>query len=175
MMYYLTNNHKNIFFFLALLFLTTGALGGLGCDEQIEAGQSCDPDSESQCVDRGGRKIGLVCADGVWIEVEDGPCMPEWVPEDECYSPYSNVDLTYDLTILGCTCQKEDYATCVGYEKDDGQIHNVALICEDGSWLSVEDGPCEPQVCYGPNLNWVRLLWNDGFHSSLHDFQPRIA
>jgi hypothetical protein len=58
---------------------------------------------------------------------------------DTCYSPTQNLDLARDGTDMpkgrGCACAPTDKGVCV-----DG----VALICNEGRWLSVIDGPCSP-------------------------------
>lgn len=53
----------------------------------------------------------------------------------ECYSPTQNTDTAYDQDAQGCPCDENDEDVCIG---------GVALICEQGSWRAVEDGPCEP-------------------------------
>ena len=55
-------------------------------------------------------------------------------PLTQCYSPTQNLNVAYDGTLPGCPCDKVGDA-CVG---------GVALICHDGSWDAVEDGPCMP-------------------------------
>jgi hypothetical protein len=51
-----------------------------------------------------------------------------------CYSPDRNVDLAYSGEIPGCECG----------DVGDVCVPPAALICEQGTWLAVEDGPCEP-------------------------------
>jgi hypothetical protein len=53
----------------------------------------------------------------------------------ECYSPTQNTDTAYDPGAQGCPCDDGAEDVCV---------MNVALICEQGYWQAVEDGPCQP-------------------------------
>lgn len=52
-----------------------------------------------------------------------------------CISPTQNLTNAYDSETYGCKCDNEDDAVC---------ISGVALICRNGSWSAVEDGPCMP-------------------------------
>jgi hypothetical protein len=54
-----------------------------------------------------------------------------------CYSPFQNVSRAYDQTLPGCSCQTSS-SIC---------IQGVALICFNGQWQAVIDGPC----WYAPN------------------------
>jgi hypothetical protein len=54
-----------------------------------------------------------------------------------CYSPTQNADRAYEPGSEGCPCDDGDQDVC---------IEGVALICEQGFWRAVEDGPCEPMV-----------------------------
>lgn len=57
----------------------------------------------------------------------------------DCYSPYQNLETAYLKDATGCSCSEGiDKDTCV---VDKNGIM-VALMCEDGVWVSVEDGPC---------------------------------
>lgn len=58
---------------------------------------------------------------------------------DGCYSPTQNLETAYDVGAEGCPCVEGAEGQCIG---------SVALICEQGFWSAVEDGPCEP----GPDL-----------------------
>jgi hypothetical protein len=58
-----------------------------------------------------------------------------------CFSPIVNPELALDSDALGCECTFGE--ACVTVE-DQGRPHGIALICEEGRWLSVEDGPCFP-------------------------------
>ena len=45
------------------------------------------------------------------------------------------------MELKGCPCdEKNDNDTCI----KDSNDHLVALMCEDGVWVAVEDGPCMP-------------------------------
>jgi hypothetical protein len=57
----------------------------------------------------------------------------------DCYSPGQNLDHAYDQGSVGCRC-----ATTLGYCKS-----GVALVCTNGRWQAVEDGPC--MSCWGPD------------------------
>ncbi len=61
-------------------------------------------------------------------------------PLEQCYSPTQNLDWAYDDGAEGCACDEGSAGQCVA----DSQGRNVALVCEDGRWLAVEDGPCSP-------------------------------
>ncbi len=105
-------------------------------------GDECDPERhEGKCV--GGK--ALVCDDGKWVEVLDGPCFP--APPDRsdaggveasCYSPTQHVERAHEDGALGCSCE-ETKANRAGYCVD-----GVALICDEATWHDVADGPCWP-------------------------------
>jgi hypothetical protein len=60
---------------------------------------------------------------------------------DECYSPCQNLETAYLNGSEGCLCDEQsDKDTCI----EDGNGVNVALMCEEGVWVAVEDGPCMP-------------------------------
>jgi len=60
---------------------------------------------------------------------------------DECYSPTQNLETAYLNGSEGCPCdEKNDNDTCI----KDSNDNLVALMCEDGVWVAVEDGPCMP-------------------------------
>ncbi len=54
--------------------------------------------------------------------------------DDTCYSPDQNVEDAYVEGALGCACDNDE-PQCI-----DG----VGLVCDEGWWQSVEDGPCMP-------------------------------
>ena len=51
-----------------------------------------------------------------------------------CFSPTQNVDGAYQSGAHGCAC---DAAT-----DEDVCVDGAALVCNDGRWIAVEDGPC---------------------------------
>jgi hypothetical protein len=61
-----------------------------------------------------------------------------------CYSPTMNLATAYEPSAKGCACDADQDA--------DICVKNVALICENGTWQAVEDGPCAPQgpTTYSP-------------------------
>ena len=62
--------------------------------------------------------------------------------KSNCYSPYQNLEFAYLSGAEGCSCNEQsDSDTCV----TDNDGRNVALICINGKWEAVEDGPCWPQ------------------------------
>ncbi len=69
-----------------------------------------------------------------------GGCEP--TEGDDCFSPDQNLDRAYDDDAEGCACSPGTASVCASYEDDDGRQHDVALVCTDGAWESVEDGPC---------------------------------
>jgi hypothetical protein len=59
--------------------------------------------------------------------------------KDACFSPSRNLENAYLSGSEGCPCNElNDRDTCV--EDNDGK--KVALVCENGFWVAVEDGPC---------------------------------
>jgi uncharacterized membrane protein len=52
-----------------------------------------------------------------------------------CYSPTQNLETAYQKNAVGCACEPGTTGVCLG---------RVALLCENGSWQAVEDGPCMP-------------------------------
>jgi hypothetical protein len=57
-------------------------------------------------------------------------------PVGVCYSPTEHADLAYVGGASGCTCTMDAQAICVS---------GAALICMNGRWHSVVDGPCYPR------------------------------
>jgi hypothetical protein len=55
-----------------------------------------------------------------------------------CYSPTQNLDHAYDAGAVGCACADTGPGVCL----DDGTGRLVALICQLGRWVAVEDGAC---------------------------------
>lgn len=58
----------------------------------------------------------------------------------DCYSPGQNLDHAYDTGAIGCRCATGSPGFCV---------NGVALVCTDGRWQAVEDGPCTQ--CWTPD------------------------
>jgi len=55
-----------------------------------------------------------------------------------CFSPTQNLAIAYQADAQGCSCDRSiDVDVCV---------QGIALICEGGTWMAVEDGPCMPQA-----------------------------
>jgi len=100
--------------------------GAFGC--------ACDGD-EAQCVntDEAGF-VGLICEDGAWAAVSDGPCGLE---QGKCFSPTQNPERGLDQGAIGCACDGDE-PKCV--ELPDGS--QLGFLCEDGAWTAVNDGPC---------------------------------
>jgi len=62
--------------------------------------------------------------------------------KDECYSPFQNLEIAYSDGSEGCLCDDQNNKdTCV----EDSNGKKVALICEEGVWVAVEDGACMPE------------------------------
>ena len=58
-----------------------------------------------------------------------------------CYSPSQNLEMAYEDGAQGCACDvQNDQDVCI----KDKSGREVALICENGKWIAVEDGPCMP-------------------------------
>ena len=56
-----------------------------------------------------------------------------------CFSPTSNLEIAYTENAIGCDCDSDiDEDICVS----DGTGKKVALVCSEGKWIAVEDGPC---------------------------------
>lgn len=133
-----------------------GARAGASCSASeycaYEAGQLCGAaDAEATCKPRPEDCIELyapVCgcdqktyanscianAAGTGI-LGSGACEPSSVDEDpSCYSPTKNLAHAYEAGAQGCACDDEEDA--------DVCVQGVALICEQGAWQAVEDGPC---------------------------------
>jgi hypothetical protein len=114
--------------------------GPSSCKEPAE-GCSCNGvKDQGICLDG----VALVCTDGKWEEVEDGPCFPEGGPEpsppERCYSPFQNVDQAYVDGFEGCACANTP-SNQAGY-----CIEGTALYCDEGKWQAAEDGACTPSV-----------------------------
>jgi hypothetical protein len=59
-----------------------------------------------------------------------------------CFSPDVNPELGLDGGVVGCPCESEE-EVCVAVTEGQ-RLHLIALVCSEGSWHSVLDGPCEP-------------------------------
>lgn len=84
------------------------------------------------------------CAEPVVFPVcRDNRCTTVHI-EDDCYSPYENLELAYVSEAYGCSCEELEIGAsiCVG---------RAALFCgqtvpSGQHWVAVEDGPCgEPE------------------------------
>jgi hypothetical protein len=53
--------------------------------------------------------------------------------QSSCYSPAQNLAHVNEPDAVGCRCSSSAPGFCVG---------SVALVCTDGRWQAVEDGPC---------------------------------
>ena len=63
--------------------------------------------------------------------------------EIDCYSPDAPA-LALGAEGPGCVCDAEvEASACVGVPVN-GNLHQIAMVCENGRWQTVEDGPCEP-------------------------------
>ncbi len=64
--------------------------------------------------------------------------------EGDCYSPTQNLTRAYEDGAVGCACTEgEDEGVCVS--EAPGSNRKVALVCSQGRWQAVEDGPCAPK------------------------------
>ena len=61
----------------------------------------------------------------------------------DCFDPIVHPELALDPAAQGCPCSFG--ASCVTVEAR-GESHALAIVCEDGQWQNVEDGPCWPTV-----------------------------
>jgi Kazal-type serine protease inhibitor domain len=114
------------------------------------------------CYDRSGDGPGALDAA---VEADSGGGGDKDAGPSECYSPTSHLELAYDDDAIGCACRASDDAICI-----DG----VALICTDGRWQAVEDGPCQPEPpapeCEGMIVDSsARCLQDDAFCRELPD------
>jgi hypothetical protein len=128
--------------------------GAVGC--------SCNPATDRDVCLQG---VALICRDGRWHAVEDGPCMPQFpgdagpdqssagpdwpldvslggdVSDDaadvgSCYGPTTDLSTVYQPGAVGCAC---DHAV-----EPDVCVRGVGLMCLGGRWTAVIDGPCMP-------------------------------
>jgi hypothetical protein len=60
-----------------------------------------------------------------------------------CYSPDQNLDKAYNADAVGCACPKDSAGVCKS-RAETGLDRYVALVCTDGKWVAVLDGPCGP-------------------------------
>ena len=117
--------------------------GAVGC--------ACNPAVDRDVCVQG---KGLMCTSGHWDAVIDGPCMPppstdaatDQNPADTsaadaetgalCYSPTSDLTSAYQPGAVGCACNPAvDQDVCV---------QGIGLMCMNGRWQAVNDGPCMP-------------------------------
>lgn len=94
----------------------------------LASGCSSDENNEPNGEGSGGQASGDGDGDGGGVGGEGGGC----------FSPTQNLSSAYDGESEGCPCDEDDHSRC---------IEGVALICDEGTWQAVEDGPCSPSVC----------------------------
>lgn len=69
----------------------------------------------------------------------DGPGLEYKLVAAGCYSPLQNLDIAHEEGAVGCNCDHQvDEDICV----QDSFGHNIGLICREGKWAAVNDGPC---------------------------------
>lgn len=90
-------------------------------------------DEEDVCVLHEGAYRAFFCEEGHWVSGFDGPC---GVDQKRCYSPKQHLERAYEEGAIGCACAAGSESVCV---------EGVGLVCSDGRWQAVEDGPCAPQ------------------------------
>lgn len=125
--------------------------------------------------------VALICQNGHWQAVMDGPCMPS-VPDSgirpdgplpaadggnldqavadaperdgdvpACYSP-ANLASAPGIGAKGCTCRTGvDQPVCA---------NGVGLICENDHWLAVKDGPCMPGPVFDAWPETADSVWD---------------
>jgi len=59
----------------------------------------------------------------------------------DCFSPTSHPELAVEDPDAGCACDAKEPDQCVRTQHE-GRPWDVALVCAQGRWQSVEDGPC---------------------------------
>jgi hypothetical protein len=75
------------------------------------------------------------CLGSAWL---GGWLLVAWAcssDDGECYAPGKNLDTAYEPGAVGCECAPNTEGVC-----SDG----TALVCEQGHWQAVIDGPCFP-------------------------------
>ncbi len=74
-----------------------------------------------------------------------GACQDKKSKESEatvlCYSPTQNLDQAYIENSIGCECADGTPGVCKS-QSETGLDRNVALVCSEGKWAAVQDGPC---------------------------------
>jgi hypothetical protein len=106
------------------------------CGSDATTSLCFEPCSAGSCAE------GFRCVEGACVPRRDtgagGSPGDAGLPEG-CFDPHHNL---VQPTGQGCECNPEvDSDVCAVGE--DGYFY--ALVCQDGHWLSVEDGPCMPQ------------------------------
>ncbi len=86
-----------------------------------------------------------------------GSCNQDDSDNTACFSPTQNLEIANDADAEGCDCNSE--------VDEDICIDGVALVCEEGKWQSVEDGPCfnPPIQQFSNQLEFQKSLelWNE--------------
>ncbi len=77
--------------------------------------------------------------DGMKSNEPASPSAP--APAPVCYSPTQNLELAYTENAIGCSCPDRTEGVCKT-RAETGLDHYVALICFEGKWTAVMDGPC---------------------------------
>lgn len=121
---------------------TTGASSAVGCTAQGDQddAEACaiNPD-DGVCY-----LFPTTTTPNGWesVSCQDAPCALEPCAVDDCFSPFQNAEQAYDEGAVGCDCDDENAGACIG---------GAAIMCMDGKWEAVEDGPCYPteQPCEG--------------------------
>jgi hypothetical protein len=59
-------------------------------------------------------------------------------PATRCFGPGRDLELATQADVRGCACEPDSRPVC----ESDTLGRRVGLVCSQGSWVSVEDGPC---------------------------------
>jgi hypothetical protein len=74
-----------------------------------------------------------------WLGLVAAGCDDPPPADPSCFSPSQNLDSAYQPGSAGCACRSGvDQGVCV----PDSTGRRVALVCSNGTWTAVEDGPC---------------------------------
>jgi hypothetical protein len=117
--------------------------GAIGC--------GCSTKDEEQCIDG----VALVCERGRWHAVEDGPCLPDWRPEEAGITDAGNTDAGSSVGEGGPSTQPDGEAcgpdVCTEYGYCAPSVGDAGSACR--AKRNPAEACSEARVCMSGKCN----------------------
>jgi hypothetical protein len=150
-------------------------------DRFIHAGCYCIAPSVGCAFDDHGGFTSFNCVDSHWQQDVKASCK---VDEKTCYSPTQNLETSTDPNAQGCLCDvTHSEGICILQDEQRDTADNIsaliAMVCSDGVWHWVNDGPCQGygDSCFSPQQNLDSALERTGIgcYCDMHADAPACA